>query len=108
MIWITGNSGAGKSTLAFRLKKDNSVILDGDELRRAWPELGFSEKDRWIQNFRAAKLGSMLERQGFNVIVATICPYKKLREELERDHSITWIKLRGGKEPSEEYPYESD
>lgn len=105
MIWITGNSGAGKTTLAKKLKKDNTIILDGDELRECW-KLGFSKDDRWEQNLRAAKLANLLEKQGFEVIVATICPYKKLREVLSLKFTIKWTYLEGGKEPTEEFPYE--
>ena len=105
MIWITGNSGSGKTTLAHRLKTQNTIILDGDDLRSVW-KLNFSENDRWEQNLRASKLAVMLEKQGFEVIVATICPYKKLREHITREYNPKWIQLNGGKVPSEEYPYE--
>ena len=105
MIWIHGNSESGKTTLAKRLKTPNTIILDGDELRKVW-ELGFSKKDRWEQNMRAAKLGDMLEWQGFEVIIATICPYKELRREISKRFNVRWIQLDGGKSPSKEYPYE--
>lgn len=106
MIWITGNSGAGKTTLAKRMKNEDTIILDGDELRKVWYDLGFSEKDRRIQNYRAASLAEVLENQGFEVIVATICPYKDLREHLSTNYNIRWVCLSGGKKPSKEYPYE--
>ena len=105
MIWITGNSGAGKTTLARRMKRENTIILDGDDLRKCW-KLGFSKDDRWEQNMRAAKLGFMLERQGFEVIVATICPYRKLRKEISAMGEVRWIYVDGGKKPTREYPYE--
>lgn len=108
MIWLTGNSGAGKTTIAKMLCDiiPNSILLDGDRLRDVWNDLGFSEHDRYQQGRRTAELGTMLEEQGYRVVVAVICPYRELRNELEQNHNIIWIKLRGGKEPSEEYPYE--
>ena len=107
MIWIIGNSGSGKTTLANRIKSYNTILLDGDELRKCW-KLGFSKKDRWEQNMRAAKLGGILESQGFEVIVSTICPYIKLRKEISKLCDVRWIFLEGGKTSSKEYPYESN
>ncbi len=108
IIWISGNSGSGKTTLAHKLKKefkDNIIILDGDDLRTVW-KLGFTKEDRWEQNLRAAKLAQILNNQGSTVIIATICPYKKLREEITHLINPVWIQLEGGKPSSEEYPYE--
>lgn len=105
MIWIHGQTGAGKTTLAKRMKTDNTIILDGDELRTVW-KLGFSKEDRWEQNMRAARLGEILERQGFEVIISTICPYRKLREEINKKFNVRWIQLGGGITPSKEFPYE--
>lgn len=105
MIWIYGNSGSGKTTLANRLKTSRTAILDGDDLRKVW-KLGFCQKDRWEQNMRIARLAIILERQGFEVIIATICPYRKLREEITKLYNPRWILVEGGKEISDEYPFE--
>lgn len=105
IIWIYGNSGAGKTTLAHRIKKENTIILDGDELRICW-KLGFTKEDRFEQNLRAAKIAILLHKQGFEVIVATICPYRKLREEITKLCNPRWIFLEGGKEATDEYPFE--
>jgi adenylylsulfate kinase len=82
------------------------IILDGNALRDVWPGLGFSQEDRWEQNLRAARLAKLLDDQGFNVIVATICPYRALRDEVQAITHCRFVQLSGGKEPSEEYPYE--
>lgn len=105
IILITGNSGAGKSTLANQMKTKNTIILDGDSLRGIWHDLGLSKKDRWEQNLRAARLAKMLESQGFDVILALICPYKKLRDEVQKitDCSIIYLKTKA---KSDKYPYE--
>lgn len=104
ITWITGNSGSGKTTLANRLRK-NEIILDGDSLRAVWPGLGLSESDRRTQNLRAARLAKMLSDQGFDIIVATICPYKDLREEVQKITNCRFIYLQGGKS-GVDYPYE--
>lgn len=108
ITWITGNTGSGKTTRAqeMRIKATGpTVILDGDELREIWPGLGFNRGDRWIQNLRAARLAKALETQGFDVIVATICPYKELRDEVLKITGCEFIYLEGGKQ-GEDYPYE--
>lgn len=84
IIWFTGKSGAGKTTAAKQLIAEmrNVVHLDGDDLREVWTDLGFSDNDRYEQNMRIAKLARLLDRQGFNVVISTICPeIKDLREK---------------------------
>lgn len=105
IIWLYGNSGAGKTTLANRLKTEKTVILDGDALRELY-KTGFSKQDRWEHNIRAAKMAWMIQQQGFDVIVAMICPYKKLREEITELINPRWVLVEGGKPASEEYPFE--
>jgi len=105
ITWITGQSGSGKTTLANKMRK-NEVMLDGDMMRDVWTDLGLSKKDRYEQNFRIARLAKKLEEQGFDVIVSTICPYRKLREEVKKITNCRFIYLEGGKKTSSKYPYE--
>lgn len=104
ITWITGNRGAGKSTLLQKIRRHGDVILDGHSLRQVWPDLGFSKKDRWEQNLRTARLAKLLADQGHNVLVATICPFKKLREEVNHITDCRFIYLTGGM--GKECPYE--
>ncbi len=109
ILWITGNSGAGKTTMAEWLQAlagSNAVVLDGDEMRSVWQDLGFSRNDRWAQNLRVARLAKVLEQQGLLIIVATICPYRALRQEVQRITGCKFLYLPGGKAPSAAYPYE--
>lgn len=106
ITWCTGNSKSGKSTLARQISRDTgAIILDGDKLRQIWHDLDLSEEGRWEQNMRAARLAKMLDEQGFNVVVATICPYRKLREEVRRITGCRFIYLDGGLQ-GPDYPYE--
>ena len=82
------------------------VILDGDMLRRVWPDLGLSKEDRWEHNLRTARLAKMLDEQGIDVTVATICPYKKLRDEVYKMTGCRFIYLDGGVS-DKDYPYET-
>ena len=104
IVWITGNSGSGKTTLAKQLKTNRTIILDGNTMREIYPT-GFSNKDRWEHNIRVSKIAKMIETQGFDVIVALICPYKKLREAVQEITNCGFIYLAGGKK-HKNYPYE--
>ena len=104
IIWITGQSKSGKTTIAKQLKTNRAIILDGDDIRSIYPT-GFSQKERWEHNLRVAKLAKLLESQGFEVIVALICPYKKLRNEVKEICNCGFIYLSGGK-IHKDYPYE--
>lgn len=107
ITWITGNSGAGKTTLARALQRSRprSILLDGDAMRAVWPGLTLSYGDRWEQNMRAARLAVLLEDQGFEVIVATICPYRALRAEIYRMTLCKFVYVEGGRSGTD-YPYE--
>jgi len=108
IIWITGNSGSGKTTLAKQLKTDRTIILDGNEMRRTISEkAGFSKENREQHNLRVARLAKLLDSQGFDVIVALICPYRKLREKVKEITGCGFIYLAGGKRHNE-YPYEME
>lgn len=82
----------GKTRLARQIvaQTSNAVLLDGDDMRKVWTDLAFSDADRRTQNLRIARLARVLELQGLNVVVATICGDKKLRAEV---HRITHCKF---------------
>lgn len=105
IFWLTGNSGSGKTTLARNLAGKNTVILDGDQMREVWPGLAFTQKDRWEQGLRTARLAAYLESQGVAVIVAVIAPYEELRRRIEGICDCKWIYLPGGKK-DDDFPYE--
>ena len=106
IVWYTGNSGAGKTTAARRFAKNaDALLLDGDEMRKVWTDLGLSREDRWTQNLRIARLARLLQSQGVRVVVATICPYRELREEVQKITDCEFVYMKGGKS-GPDYPYE--
>lgn len=70
---ICGESGAGKSYLANKLRKEHTIVIDGDAVR-FWVnnDLGYSDEDRRTNNERVAGMAIMLAKQGFDVIVSTV------------------------------------
>lgn len=85
IIWITGARKSGKTTLAKELcVKMGAINLDGDDMRSSIStDLGFSDEDRFANNIRIAKLAKVLEIQGYDVVVSTICPdITNLRNEV--------------------------
>ncbi len=103
ITWITGNSKSGKTTLANKMIS-GEVLLDGDDMRTVWTDLKFTKDDRWEQNMRIARLAKILDKQGFNVIVCTICPFRELRKQVQELTGCKFITLEGGIE--RDFPYE--
>jgi adenylylsulfate kinase len=90
VIWFTGLSGAGKSTIARevsrRLRAANLPVedLDGDVIRAAFPNTGFSRAERDAHLKRVGFLASRLEHHGVFVVCAIISPYQSSRDEVRR------------------------
>ena len=60
--------------------------MDGDLLRSNMSkELGFSQEDRETHLRRIAKVAGNLCRNGVVVVVAAICPYHTIREEVRTE-----------------------
>lgn len=91
--WIYGPSGSGKTTLAKKLLDPKTVHIDGDDMRRVWTDLQFSDSDRMTNNVRIAHLARVLDRQGFNVVVSTICPTEEIREAVRQITGCTFIHI---------------
>jgi adenylylsulfate kinase len=95
--WIYGESGSGKTTLAKSIQAASTrqcVLLDGDDMRRVWTDLGYSDEDRETQNTRVAHLARVLARQGFDVVVATICPTPELRKKVQQITGAVMIQIQ--------------
>jgi adenylyl-sulfate kinase len=88
-VWFTGMSGAGKTTvshlLAEHLRAQGAKVelLDGDVIRTGLSRgLGFSREDREENIRRIGFVCELLSRNGVIAIVATISPYRSMREEV--------------------------
>jgi len=107
IIWITGLSGSGKSSLAKALVKilrsngKNVIMLDGDELREIFDkdqinEEYYSKEGRLNRARKYSLLCSVLNKQGVNVVIATISLFKEIhkwnRENL-KDYFEVYLKI---------------
>ena len=94
IYWMIGQPGAGKTTLAKRLKnefdaKGNPCIhLDGDDLRKIF-SVPYENRDSFTREYRAEQTKllqnfvSHISDQGVDVIVSTVNPYRKVRDEFK-------------------------
>ena len=79
VIWLIGLSGSGKTTLGKEIARlwrglaANTVLLDGDELRRVFAhdqtDAAYSVEGRRANAERMTALCEMLDRQGINVVL---------------------------------------
>jgi len=82
IYWVFGLPGSGKSTVGKSVADYlGAVFLDADEVRTVFPDLGYTEKDRLENNMRLLSLATMINSQGFDVVVSAITPLSKFRRE---------------------------
>lgn len=85
VIWFTGLSGSGKTALSRLLAETlrsqglRVELLDGDDLRKTFPQTGFSRKERDAHVRRVGFLARDLESSGSVVAVSLISPYEESR-----------------------------
>jgi adenylylsulfate kinase-like enzyme len=95
IINITGQAGSGKTTIANTLVNiiENSIIIDGDELREVFVNKDYTQEGRRKNITNAYNIARFLESKGFIPIIALISPYLDLREELKSQTNVFEIYL---------------
>ncbi len=82
VYWICGLSAAGKTTIGRRLceqLRHNGrpvLLLDGDEVRETFNDLGHSRGDRRRAAGRYSRLSKLISSQGIDVVCCTISMFK--------------------------------
>src|SRR6266550_4396718 len=90
VLWFTGLPGSGKSTIAswvadhLRAQGVRVERLDGDTIRRIFPDTGFTRLEREEHIRRAGYLASRLEHHGIFVIATFVSPYEASRQFVRR------------------------
>ena len=85
VIWFTGLPASGKTSVAdwvaARLSEAGHPVerLDGDQIRRIFPETGFTHAERDAHLRRIGYLASRLEAHGVFVVASFVSPYRESR-----------------------------
>ena len=98
MIYLfTGQPASGKTTLANNLLthfgKENTIIIDGDDLRDIFQNKDYSEVGRRKNIERAQDIAQFLNKKGFTVIVSLVSPYKDQREDFKKKSNVIEVYL---------------
>jgi adenylylsulfate kinase len=86
VIWLTGLPSSGKTTIAQGVVKylsKNKIRvehLDGDVMRKLFPQTGFSKEGRDQHIRRVGHLAALLEKHDVTVVASFISPYHEARE----------------------------
>lgn len=84
ILYIIGQPASGKTTLAknflTHFGKENTIIIDGDDLRDIFQNKDYSEVGRRKNIERAQDIALFMNRKGFTVLVALVSPYKDQRD----------------------------
>ena len=98
IYWLTGQPGHGKTVLSKMLKQyielnENTTVfnIDGDDLREILTNKDYSRQGRENNIKTAHSIARYLDKQGFDVIVSLVSPYRELREEFKSIGNITEI-----------------
>ena len=102
VIWLVGLSGSGKTTLGramvrhWRLTAPNTVLVDGDEVRRLFAhdrgEAPYSMDGRRLNAERMTALCEWLDGQGMNVVCCILSLFPEMRA-LNRQRFVRYAEV---------------
>ena len=95
ILWFSGQPASGKTTLANNLLthfgKENTIIIDGDDLRDIFQNKDYSEVGRRKNIERAQDIAQFLDKKGFTVLVSLVSPYKDQREDFKNREGVVEV-----------------
>ena len=95
-LWFYGLSGSGKTYASkiIKIKKKNSVIVDGDVVRKLVSfDLGYELKDREVQILRMYGISKIIINSGYFPIISSVYFDKKV-EKLCKNSKILPILIK--------------
>lgn len=99
VLWFTGLPLSGKTTIADLVhdrlvkKKLEMERLDGRDVRKLFPEIGFSRDERIQHLKRISFLIKMLEKNKISVVASFISPYKESRDQIREMINQGYIEI---------------
>lgn len=95
IYWFTGQPASGKTTLVKNLLnyfgQDNTIIIDGDDLRDIFQNKDYSETGRRKNIERAQDIALFLHKKGFTVLVSLVSPYLDQREMFKKTTEVVEV-----------------
>ncbi len=103
---IAGQAGAGKTTLANAIIKkshEEYIHLDGDFVRDVIVNKDYSLEGRRKHLSNMYDFARILNRQGKNVVISMMSPFKDLRDKLVKDEGAIEIYVHSKRNLRKEY-----
>ena len=85
---VTGQPGSGKTTFGTALYEKllsigrDCVFIDGDNIRRMWPHIKYSDAERRKSNLLTMQVAQALNSDEQDVVVCIVCPQAKVRDQI--------------------------
>jgi adenylylsulfate kinase len=99
VLWFTGLPACGKSTIADLVYEQlaNRELeierLDGLDIRKLYPEVGFTRQERIAHLKRVSHMIRLLEKNNVSVVASFISPYTESRDEIRKMIKDNFIEI---------------
>lgn len=99
VLWFSGLPVSGKTTIADlvyeKLSKKSLDIerIDSKNVRKFFPEVGFTRKERILHLKRVSYLVKILEKNNVSVVASFVSPYKEARENIRKMTGNNYVEI---------------
>ncbi len=107
IVALLGKAGAGKTTIAKAMNKyvEDSVVIDGDELRKATKNFNLETAGREANIRLGYSRAKALSALGHTVFVAMQAPIKRIRDEYLSNGDVEVLVINNGNNPKDDMGY---